>query len=97
MFVMLATEIWVLDRVALKLEVEVGWVSWGSWFLWSLCVFRCISVVEGACVRDCRGLGLCKVDIVGWSAGGECVGVRGSLVTGWGRWVGKVKAWEESG
>jgi hypothetical protein len=28
--------------------------------LWSLCVFGCISVVEveGACVRDCRELGL---------------------------------------
>jgi hypothetical protein len=37
-------------------------------------MFECISVVmQGACVRDCRGLGLCKVSIVGWSAGGECV------------------------
>jgi hypothetical protein len=35
-------------------------------FLWSLCVFGCISVViEGACVRDCRDLGLCKVGAVG--------------------------------
>jgi hypothetical protein len=50
-------------------------------------VFVCISVVvvEGACVRDCRGLGLCIVGIVGWSAGDECVGRRGSLETGWGR------------
>jgi hypothetical protein len=29
-------------------------------------------------------LGLCKVDIVGWSAGGDCVGGRGSLMIGWG-------------
>jgi hypothetical protein len=28
---------------------------------------------------------LYKVDIVGWSAGGECVERRGSLVIGWGR------------
>jgi hypothetical protein len=28
---------------------------------------------------------LCKVGTVGWSAGGECVGGRGSDVTGWGR------------
>jgi hypothetical protein len=26
-----------------------------------------------------------KVVIVDWSAGGECVGRRGSLVSGWGR------------
>jgi hypothetical protein len=43
-------------------------------------VFGCISavVVEGAC----RGLGLCKVGIVGWSVGDECVGEKGNLVTG---------------
>jgi hypothetical protein len=36
-------------------------------------VFGCISVVvEGAYDRDCRGLRLCKVGIVGWSAGDEC-------------------------
>jgi hypothetical protein len=36
--------------------------------LWWLLVFVCISVdvVEGAYVRDCRGLGLSKVGIVGW-------------------------------
>jgi hypothetical protein len=30
-------------------------------------VFGCISVVvlDGACVRDCRGLGLCTVGTVG--------------------------------
>jgi hypothetical protein len=36
-----------------------------------------------------QGFGLCKVDIVGWSAGDECVGGRGSLVTGWGRMGGE--------
>jgi hypothetical protein len=62
----------------------------GCWFLWSLCIFGCISlVVEGACVRDYGGLGLCKVGIVGWSIGDECVGGRGSLVIGWGRMRGE--------
>jgi hypothetical protein len=43
-----------------------------------LYVFGCISVVvlEGACVRDCRSLGWCKVGIVGWSVGDECEGGR---------------------
>jgi hypothetical protein len=45
--------------------------------------FYCCSV--GDCVRDSRRLELCKVDIVGCSAGGECVEGSGSLVTGWGR------------
>jgi hypothetical protein len=54
-------------------------------------VFGCISVliVEGACVRDCKGLGLCKVGIVGWSVSDEFVGGRGSLVTGWRRMGGE--------
>jgi hypothetical protein len=50
--------------VALKEEMGIGVGEWGKqcggcWVLWSLCVFGCISVVvvEGACVRDCRGLG----------------------------------------
>jgi hypothetical protein len=30
-------------------------------------------------------LGLYKVGTVGWSAGGECVRGKGSLVTGWRR------------
>jgi hypothetical protein len=42
-------------------------------------------VVEGACVRDSRGMELCKVGIVGWSVGNECVGGRDSLMTGFGR------------
>jgi hypothetical protein len=76
--------------VALKGEVGSGVGVWGKhwggcWFLWSFCVFGFISfvVVEGACVRDCRVLGLCKLGIVGWSVGDVCVGRRGSLVTGW--------------
>jgi hypothetical protein len=48
-----------------------------------------VVVVEGACVRDCRGLQLYKVGTVGWSAVDECVGGRGSLVTGWGRMGGE--------
>jgi hypothetical protein len=32
---------------------------------------------------------LCKVGIVGWSIGDECVGGRGSLVIGWGRMRGE--------
>jgi hypothetical protein len=47
-------------------------------------VFGYISVVleDGACVRDYRGLELYKVDIVGFSVGGEYEGGRDSLVTG---------------
>jgi hypothetical protein len=53
-------------------------------FLWSLCVFGYISVVaeKGVCVRDFRGLGLCKVGTVVCSVGDECERGRGSLVTG---------------
>jgi hypothetical protein len=49
-------------------------------------MFGCISVVvvEGTCVRYCRGLGLHIVGTVGYSVGGECVGGRGSGVTDWG-------------
>jgi hypothetical protein len=53
-------------------------------------VFLCISVVvKDACVRDCRGLGLYTVGIVGYSVGGECVGGRASMVTGCGRIGGR--------
>jgi hypothetical protein len=38
--------------------------------------------VEGACVRDCSGLGLCKVGTVGCSVGDEYVRRKASLVTG---------------
>jgi hypothetical protein len=41
-----------------------------------------VVVVEGDCVRDFRGLGLCIVVTEGLSVGGECVGRRGSVVTG---------------
>jgi hypothetical protein len=82
--------------VALNGEVGSGVGEWGRqigvcWFVWSLCVFRYISVfvVEGACVRDCTGLRLCKVAIVGWSVVDESVGGRGSLVTGSGRMGGE--------
>jgi hypothetical protein len=39
----------------------------GCWVLWPLCVFACIYfvVVEDACVRDCRRLGLYAVGTVG--------------------------------
>jgi hypothetical protein len=69
----------------------VGEAEWALLFLWSLCVFGCISVVvvEGACVRGFRGFGLYKIGIVGWSVGDECVGGRGSLVTGWERMGGE--------
>jgi hypothetical protein len=37
-------------------------------------VFGYISVVvEGASIKDCRGFWLCKVYIVGWPAGDECL------------------------
>jgi hypothetical protein len=52
--------------------------------LWGLLVLVCVWV-HFCCnvrsyVKDCRGLGLCKVVIVGWSAGADCVGGRSSLV-----------------
>jgi hypothetical protein len=81
----------------------MGWVSGGNdggcCFLWPLCVLECISVtvVYGACVRDCRGLGLCKVGMVGWSASVQYVGGRGSLVTGWGERDGRLITGGESG
>jgi hypothetical protein len=39
----------------------------GCWILWPLCVFGYISVVvvEGVCVRNCRGLGLSAFGRVG--------------------------------
>jgi hypothetical protein len=59
--------------VALKVEVGSMVDEWGKqcagcWVLWLLCEFGYISVVVVwcACVRGCRGLGLCKVGIVVW-------------------------------
>jgi hypothetical protein len=81
---------------------EVGWVSGGS----SLgtagfcvpCVCGCfpVVVVEDVYVRDCRGLGLCKVGTISLPVGDECIGGRGSLVTGRGTvWVrrGRMSCW----
>jgi hypothetical protein len=46
--------------------------GWGKTYecccvLWPLSLFRCISVVvvEGVCVKDCRGLVVCTVGTVG--------------------------------
>jgi hypothetical protein len=45
----------------------VGEEVWSYWVLWPLCVFGCISVVvvEGVCVKDCRGLELYTIGTVG--------------------------------
>jgi hypothetical protein len=60
--------IWEIGKDCTK-SVCVGkeWVVGSCCILWPLCVFGYISVVvmEGACVRNCRGLGLCTVGIVG--------------------------------
>jgi hypothetical protein len=61
-------------------------------FVVLVCVWVYFCCCRRECVKDCRGLGLCKVGIVGWSVGGEYEGGRGSLVTEWGRIEGKVKA-----
>jgi hypothetical protein len=47
-----------------------------------LCVWLCFCCT-GECVRDCRGLGLSVVGTADYSAGDDCVGARGSVVTGW--------------
>jgi hypothetical protein len=64
-------EIWVIGKGGTKREGRKGH-GWrkrnrGCWVLWPLCVFGYIYavVVEGAFVRDCRGLGMCTVDTVG--------------------------------
>jgi hypothetical protein len=53
----------------------------------SLVLFEYISVVvvKGACVRACRGLGLCTLGIVGLSVGNNCVRRSFSVVIGGGR------------
>jgi hypothetical protein len=78
---------------------EVGWVSEensvvGAVFVVLVCAWY-ISVVveEGVCVRGCRGLGLCKVGIVGWSVGDECDRGRDTLVTDWGRMGVEREGW----
>jgi hypothetical protein len=76
--------------VALKVEIGSGWVNGESSvgatvFVVLVCVwvyFCCCRLSGFFFVRDCRALGLCKVDIVCCSVGDECEGGRGSLVTG---------------
>jgi hypothetical protein len=75
MVIRLDIVIWGIGNGGTKMVVRekglVGVRYGGCQVLWPLCVFRYISVVvEGACVRDCRGLGLCIVGTVGYSVGG---------------------------
>jgi hypothetical protein len=80
----------------------VGWVHGGSnvgllGFVALVCVwvnFFCCSV--GCLGQGLQGLGLCKVGIVGWSAGCECIGGRSCVVTGLGR-IWEVNARGKSG
>jgi hypothetical protein len=71
MVIRLVTDYGELVRVALKKRgsgKRSGWVKsyGGCCILWSLCLLGYISVVvvEGVCVRDCRGLGLCTFGTV---------------------------------
>jgi hypothetical protein len=72
MVIRLVIDFGELVKVVLKREYK-GKRCGDCWVLWPLCVFEYISVVvvEGACVRDCRGLGLCTVGTLDWSEGGE--------------------------
>jgi hypothetical protein len=65
----------------------VGEELWGQLGCMALvCVWVCnVVVVEGACVRIAAALGCDST--VALSVGGECVGGRGSVVTGLG-WIG---------
>jgi hypothetical protein len=94
MAIRLDIEIWVIGKGG----TQKGSGKQGRWmgeYVWGLLGFvalvhvGCISVVvvEGVCVRDCRGSGLYTVGI-GQSAGGECVGGRGTVLIGW-RHVGR--------
>jgi hypothetical protein len=72
MGIRLDIEIWEIDKGGTKRGSRerselVGNRYGGCWVLWTLHVFGCISAiaVEGACVTDCRGLGLCTVGTVG--------------------------------
>jgi hypothetical protein len=65
---------------------EEVWGLLGFVALVCVWVYFCCCGLEYLCHR---GLELCEVGTVGWSAGGECVGEKGSLVTGWGEWVGR--------
>jgi hypothetical protein len=64
---------------------EVGCMNGGSsegllFFVVLVCVLMYFCCFSRRC--SVRGLGLCKVGILGWSVGDECVGGRCSLVTG---------------
>jgi hypothetical protein len=61
-------------------------------FVVLVCVWVYFCCCRRGHLRDCKGLGLCKVSIVGWSVGDGCEVGRGSLVTDWGRMGGKVRA-----
>jgi hypothetical protein len=78
--------------VALKrAEWEKGWVGglrgMGTAGFCGPCV--CLGVFllcsGGYLCQGLQGAGLYTVGTVGYSAGGECVGERGSVMTGWGR------------
>jgi hypothetical protein len=71
MVVWLEIETWVIGKGGTKGGGQKGVSGWekrygGCWILWPLCVLGCISavVVEDACVRDCKGLGVCIVGTV---------------------------------
>jgi hypothetical protein len=66
---------------------EAMWWLLGFVVLVCVCVYFCCCS-RGCCVRDCKGLGLCKFGIVDCSVGDECVGGRDSLVTGWSKMGG---------
>jgi hypothetical protein len=70
MVIRLHIEIWEIVKSSTKRQDgEKGWVGGGRGLEASgfYGMFGCVSVVavEGVCVRDCRGLQLCIVGIVG--------------------------------
>jgi hypothetical protein len=70
MFIRLVINFGELIKVAQRKGQDKGWVVREVWRLLGfgpLCVFGCLYgvVVESACVRDFRGLGLCRVGTVG--------------------------------
>jgi hypothetical protein len=52
--------------------------------------------VEGTYVRDCREYRGCMVGMIVYSVGGECVGGRGNVATGWAMIGGECKYSEKS-
>jgi hypothetical protein len=58
-------------------------------FVVFVCVWVYFCCSGGYLCQGLKGLGMCKVGIVGWSASDECVGGRCRLVTGWGRLGGE--------